>query len=436
MYRVGLACVDITPPVGYLLQGHSKRNQPSRRVHDPLFLKAMSIAEGDERVVMITSDLVYFAPAHVAAIKAEINRRTGLPAERVMITAAHTHTGPFMFTSLPDDERLLPDYISLLTRKIVGAVLEAVDGEVPALLRWGTGEVDIGIMNRRRKDASGRVQMDPNPDRPVDPCLTVLAACAPHGGLRALLCNYTCHPTVLGTDIYEISGDYPGAFQNALQRMYPGALAMFANGCCGDVRPAIIDPATGLFKGGTFADTERMGRILACEAAQVFERTEEIPSGAVCGRLRSFDLPLEETLLPSSLERLESAFLRHQQSLTEHDGAALEKWRACWAARLAEGQPVPRAVPIDLQALHVGPARLVGIAGETMLEIGLRIRKAAAGCKLMLCGDANGVVGYLPTAEAVGEGGYETNSFIHKFYAAPYSAGMEDVLVNSILSLI
>ncbi len=438
MYYAGSCSTDITPPVGYLLQGHSARKQPSQMVHDPLYLKALTISDGRERVALITSDLVYFDKNLTTAIKDGIAQRTGLPVARIMLTAAHTHTGPFTFSSKANDERLLPDYLALLVKKAVGAVMEAIQREAPATLRWGTGRVNIGAINRRSKDSQGRFQMAPNPDRPVDPQVTALAVCDSAGRPRTILCNYTCHPTVLATDIYQISADYPGVTQRVLQQMYPGAMAMFTNGCCGDVRPAIIDPATGEFKGGSFADTERMGHTLAGTVIAALEQGEELPAGKVAGRLLSLELPLDQSLLPTDPGRLEHAYQTHQSSQTSHDGSGLEAWRDHWKERLAAGAPVPAAVLMDIQALHVGPARVAGIAGETMVEIGLRIKDGAAARKhkLLLCGDANGVVGYLPTTAALSEGGYETNSFIHKFYAAPYAPGMDDKLVQAMVDLL
>ncbi len=438
MFYAGHSSIDVTPPVGYMLQGHAARKQPSQMIHDPLFLKALSISYGESRVVLITSDLIYFSKKLVDEIKAEVELRVGVAPDQIMLTAAHTHTGPFLFSSKANDERLLEDYISVLRKKAVGAVMEAVTREAPAVLRWGESTVNIGVVNRRSKDADGRFQMAPNFDRPIDPQVTVLSVCEPSGQLRTILCNYTCHPTVLNTDIYQISADYPGVAQRVLQEMYPGATAMFTNGCCGDVRPAIIDVATGEFKGGSFEDTERMGRTLAAAAAIAVEQSEELPVANVKGYLQTVNLPLNKELLPLDKEKLEAAYQIHQRSLTSHDGDSLNAWRDYWRKHLAENKKVPEIVPVEIQALRIGSACLVGIAGETMVEIGLKIKAGAAAKqkKLLLCGDANGVIGYLPTTEALSEGGYETNTFLHRPYSAPYAPGMDSELERAVLDLL
>ena len=69
MYKVGICSTDITPPVGYRLQGHGARKQPSQMVHDPLYLKALTISNGQERIALITSDLVSFNKNLAADIK-------------------------------------------------------------------------------------------------------------------------------------------------------------------------------------------------------------------------------------------------------------------------------------------------------------------------------------------------------------------------------
>ncbi len=42
----GAAAVDITPPVGGLMDGYGARSQPSQGVHDPLFTRALVMDYG------------------------------------------------------------------------------------------------------------------------------------------------------------------------------------------------------------------------------------------------------------------------------------------------------------------------------------------------------------------------------------------------------
>ncbi|MDD5678111.1 MAG: neutral/alkaline non-lysosomal ceramidase N-terminal domain-containing protein [Kiritimatiellae bacterium] len=431
MLKAGTSCCDITPPVGYLLQGHNARKKPSEQVHDPLYLKVLTVSDGRRRVAIVTSDLVYFPPEFIEQTRADVQRVAKMRAADLLLTAIHTHTGPFMFASNPEDPRLLKDYLSLLRRKIVGAILEAGHREVPSVLRWGQGAVNIGAINRRLKTAHG-VQMMPNPKLPIDPQVTVIGVTRPDGQPLAVLFNYTCHPTTLAADIYQISADYPGVAQREVQRAYPGALAMFTNGCCGDVRPAIIEG--NQFKGGSFADIERMGRSLAGEAIKVFEQAAPADNHRVGGCLEQMRLPLDIRRLPLTPALLDRHYAFYKRTLTCHYGA-IDSWKDYWLAALKRGEAVPQFVPCDIQVLSMGDIRLAGISGETMVEIGLQIKERFP-ARLMLCGYANGVIGYVPTAAALRDGGYEANSFLHKPYAAPYAPAAERRIVNAVVNLL
>ncbi|MBM4429436.1 MAG: hypothetical protein FJ026_03685 [Chloroflexi bacterium] len=80
-----------------------------------------------------------------------------------------------------------------------------------------------------------------------------------------------------------------------------------------------------------------------------------------------------------------------------------------------------------MQALALGPLVLVAIPGEPFVEIGQRIRQAVSD-PVLAVGYANGYLGYLPTAQAHTEGGYEVAE-------SPFSPQAEDLLVATALAL-
>jgi hypothetical protein len=69
----------------------------------------------------------------------------------------------------------------------------------------------------------------------VDHDVPVLAVRAPDGKLRAILFGYACHATTMSA--YQINADYPGYAQTELERLYPGVVAMFVQGCGADSNP-------------------------------------------------------------------------------------------------------------------------------------------------------------------------------------------------------
>lgn len=443
MYFSGTAVRDITPPLGYRLHGHAARTGLTNAVHDRLCLKALSIGDGERRVFVVTSDLLFLDPALAAAIKQDACRELGLAPEQVLLTAAHVHTGPFVCATTPEEERQVPPgYLGELRRKTVEALREAAEHEEPVTLSWSRAEADIGVINRRLLTPYG-IEMRPNPSGPVDREVLTLATRGRDGRLRAILFNYACHPTTIATDIAEVSADFPGAAQRLLEARHPGAVALFVNGCCGDVRPNLV--ADGQFRGGSFEDVDRMGKALAEAVSAALGRATPVAEGAVEGRLETVELPLALDLLPDTPEHLEQAAAHHLRRPkrdeavsgawhTPSDEPAVSEWKAEMAGRLARGEAMPVSVPMEVQVLAVGGMRLVGLAGEIMVEIGLRI-KATSGGGALVCSCANGVKGYIPTAAALDEGGYEAKSFLYRKYPAPYASNAADVLIARALVL-
>jgi hypothetical protein len=67
-------------------------------------------------------------------------------------------------------------------------------------------------------------------------------------------------------------------------------------------------------------------------------------------------------------------------------------------------------VRVRTSALAIGPLLHVGVQGELFVALGQRIRAALGEettCVAALC---DGTIGYIPTAETFGEGGYEPNA--------------------------
>ena len=77
--------------------------------------------------------------------------------------------------------------------------------------------------NRRRSDG------------PVDTGIPVLRFESVEGSTIAILVSYACHPVVLSADNLSWTGDYPHFVRKKLETKFPGAIAIFATGCAGDV---------------------------------------------------------------------------------------------------------------------------------------------------------------------------------------------------------
>ena len=432
-YFAGVHAIDITPEPGCRLCGHAARTAPATRVHDPLMLKALVIGRGRKWVALVSSDLIRIPRPMVARLREKACRLLGLPPDRLFLTSSHTHTGPFTANEPHTPGGLTPrGYPERLETAIMAAITKARETAAPARLAFGRGCVNIGSVNRRLRGPDGKAVMAPNFNGAKDDGVPVLRVQRSDGSLLAALAVYACHPTTLSTDISEISGDYPGAFQRALERSNPGAIAMFMNGCCGDVRPAIIKNKR--FAGGAFRDIERMGKLLSDEANRVLKAAVELIPAPLFSRLRTVRLPLLRSRIPAGIRQLAALSGEYRASHPEWS-AAIMAWERDMSARLRRGDKFQRHVAVDVQCIRIGGVVFAGFSGEAFAEIGLRLNRAhgkrfAAACLV------NGSVAYLPTAEALAEDGYERINFIFRGLPAPLDPGAADRLVQTVAGLL
>src|SRR6476469_9399241 len=90
---VGVAMVDITPPLGYRMAGYYNERR-NTGTHDPLLAKAAVFQQGDVRAALVECDLVSM-PAEVSSKARDLaEKHAGVPARHMVVSATHSHTGP------------------------------------------------------------------------------------------------------------------------------------------------------------------------------------------------------------------------------------------------------------------------------------------------------------------------------------------------------
>ena len=255
LLQAGTANVDITP------EPHAAFDLAGRPLapRDTLYARVLTLDDGAVRLAVVSVDLIVFASPRVAA---EAKRRFNL--DHVIQCATHTHAGAaprglwIQPPTRPDwtrdgrDPAAIVDWDGLsadpwyasVEEKIVGAIGEALRTAFPARLVAGKSSYVGAYMahNRRLVRPDGGVTaLWENPDRrptqPVDPTVGVIRVDDATGKLRALAVHYACHP-VATMGAGAVSRDFPGAMADYVeQQAGPDCLAMFLQGASGDLDP-------------------------------------------------------------------------------------------------------------------------------------------------------------------------------------------------------
>ncbi len=236
-YRVGVARVDITPPVGHAMGGYAARKQNATGTHDPLYATVMVVQSGERSLALVTCDLRSFVSTRVGELA---KQRYGITT--TIISVSHTHSGPLTW------ESRTPWY-SEAEDKMVEAIGKAKSAMAPSTMSVASGEIYLGFNRRKVQDGHATMwwrNAEMLPSHPVDPTVNVIEVKDAGGKTRAVIVNYACHPSVLGPDNVQYSADYPGAMKRYVESQMPGALCLFIGGGAGDINPyRDKEPAAG-----------------------------------------------------------------------------------------------------------------------------------------------------------------------------------------------
>ena len=156
-FKAGVAAKIITPSEPMWMAGYSARKKPAEGKLQDLYVKALVLEEPTgNRLVLLTSDLVGLPRDLAEKVAREVERRTGLPRERLLLTCSHTHCGPVVRGSLNDMYDMPPEqwqktdaYTERLRGWIVETIIAALDDLKPARLAIGQGTARFAI-NRRQ----------------------------------------------------------------------------------------------------------------------------------------------------------------------------------------------------------------------------------------------------------------------------------------------
>jgi hypothetical protein len=382
--QVGAASVDITPDYPIRLSGYGGRREPNAGIAQHIFAKALAIGSDEEApAVLVTVDNVGVPGSMRAEVLRRLATKTKVRSERFAICSSHTHCAPMLMGVLTNlfsmdipAEHLaaIERYTRELTDKIEQVALAALADRQPAQLAWGVGQV--GFANNRRAF----------PDKPVDHDLPVLRVTSPDGKVRAVFASYACHCTTIGID--SIHGDWSGCAQEALQREFPGAIALIALGCGGDQNP---------MPRRTMELVLQYGEAVGAEAKRLVQGTMTPLTGPLECRTKEIELAFAP--LPTREE---------WQALAESKSASIAYHAKKNLARLERGEPLPTHLPYLVQCWSFGrDLAMVFLPGEVTVDYGLRIKREFDHARVWVNAYSNDVPCYIPSRRVLDEGGYE-----------------------------
>ena len=427
-FKAGAAISNITPYLGGGIVGNFGVPPEAKYIHDELHARSLILDDGSTKLVLVVCDNIGLPSELCNEAKRQINVRTNIPVEQILLSSTHTHSA----TSAEGEGKLrrswnmnkpLDTYQQFIALRIADAVDMAIHNAVPAKIGWGSVDVPAHVFNRRwhmkepvvnpfgTKDL---VKFNPGignteivkPAGPIDPEVSFIAIKSMEDQPIALLANYSLH-YIGGVPKHDISADYFGVFANRIVELLQTAnqetpmVGIMSNGTSGDINNVNV-----MGKIPNDAPYSKMKLVADDLAQKIFLAQQQVKFQSwVKLQARQSDLQLQ-IRKPDQESIAWAKKILDRPADSSPINHPLEATYAERAMQLSEEWP--DEISIILQTFRIGDLQISAIPFETFAQTGLELKAADPHTKTFTISFANGSYGYLPTPEQHALGGYET----------------------------
>ena len=403
--RVGAAAVEIPADDGMDMAGgiHAWK---ANGAEAPLRATAVVVAVGDEKVAICSCDVLFVQRDFVDPAVARAGQATGIPAERILVHATHTHSAPSATRvhGYARDARFVEGLAGAITTAIVAANAD-LDAHPECRFRYRLGEESSVGQNSRLLLGDGTIFWVGNrddavrPTGPFDTDLPVLVFEESSGTAVATIFNHATH-TIGSRQGGKRSPAFYGLAAQELERER-GGVHLFLQGASGSTHnltlgadEMVVRVKEAVNRARDAADATPVTRLAGMKEPFEF-------------RVRSFEESAEEEAVISyCAKRMGSAEAAH---------ATAEVFRT-QRAELAAHQGETRTTTI--QTLLIGDVAIVGVPAEFFTVLGQEIKRRSPFRRTVVAELSGDWIGYLPDRAGHRLGGYQTWTGHHS-YAEP-----------------
>jgi len=431
--EMGFSRVRITPPLGTSLCGQVFEYR-AKGVESELYATAMVLDDGSAQAAMVSCDVILLTTDTAREVREAAAQRTGIPAEHIIVSATHTHSGPSTMAILgaASDH----GYIESMKDGIVEAIAAARGQARPGRLEVAQGTLAGYAFNRRFLMSDGTVathpfKLDPHiveQEGPDSEALTVFCATDDAGKAMGAAVHFACHATVMERNNELVSADFPGkAAEFVRQGLGEGVECLFLQGASGNI--CQVNPRDGSRKEVGLAWTKEMGAAIGEKALGLMREGAVEARGRLRAATRTIEIARRE--IPPELlawaqrhEPVDTELPTLSDYGSEHyaqdKGAVVSveeifrtpHWANFYASEIKILESLRREqpmLPLTLTVLAQDNWALAAIPAEVFIEHAQTIGKRSPFAMTAVVTLANGWNGYIPTKRAFARaGGYET----------------------------
>lgn len=413
-FRAGAAVTDVTPQKLPVLLNGGMLSRYSDKIKTRVNARSLVVADDKAQIALVVVDSCMMGRDLLDEAKALAAKRTGIPPDRILISATHAHSVPSSMGCLGTDAD--PAYIPFLRDKLVEAVAAAQANLQPARVGFAKGnaakltalrqwirrpdriaEDPFGNMTVRANMHAGAKWDDATGEAgPEDPDLSLISIQTRDGKPLAVLGNFSMH--YFGDQ--DISADYFGLFCEGLkERIAPGSefVGLMSHGCSGDIwRRDYTRPQSEWNAKLTIDEYTRGLLDIAMTAYQSIQYRDKA------------DLAMAERRMILNYRVPDKQRLEWAQRIVKEMGDRIPKTTTEVYAREQIILHERQKTEIVVQGIRIGDIGIATTPCETYAITGLKIKAASPLHHTMVIELANGGDGYIPPPEMHAWGGYNT----------------------------
>ncbi|MBQ3075033.1 MAG: hypothetical protein IJC26_03105 [Clostridia bacterium] len=373
-FSVGFGREVVNPPIGTGLGGYGNHmTRLSKKILDDLMLTCTAICDGENVVLLYSTDLVAIGPSVVSYVQKQAEKNFGIPKENIIINATHTHSSPAFYNS---NVTGMNKYAKIYYQAAMDIAEEALRDLAPAEILVGQSKTEgLSYVRRYVNKITGEYlgkNLSPGQDPNVvaheseeDEVLQVIRFDRADKK-DVVLVNWQCHPTAPGGEnSTDVSADFISTLREQAEADYD-ILVSYHQGAAGNLAQ------TGYLQGDRNNSTDfyGQGREIAAVVGDALQKTTPVQSGKIQAKVTNYKGTFKEEILNGKQTR-------------------------------AYSETIP------LYTITVGDLAFCSIPGELHDSLGKELRETSPYKMTFLCGYSNGLNGYIPASFAFPNGGYE-----------------------------
>lgn len=430
-FKAGYGIADITPDLPIELN----TNERLTRVEEPIYATCVALNDGDNTVLLFSLDIKSIPDAQDRTLRELVSGRTGVPAENILLHATHNHSAPT--PGVPSSSSAIVKWTSLFRGQVIEAAVAAIADLSSAKMLSGVAKTTNYAFVRRyiHEDGSfsGIHVKNTSPTKIVaheseaDDTVQIVRFVR-EDKKDILIANWQAHAAHAIIKYRDaVAGDIPYHFRKRIEEKNDDLLVALFFGASGNINLTPKIQSRNMFN----ADYVKVGTFLAAEVCEQLENLREMETGKI-SVLSAYCVSPYREVSKEEVERAELALAAGEPGSAEYEEALVKygfnsRYEVNTVISLSNRQG--KNGEILLRTIAVGDLAFAAVPYEMFDTNGMEVKSNSPYKMTFILATTNGSQGYMPSAIAVPNGGYEV-------YTSSYKYGTAEKVVGKLLDML